>query len=115
MHEYYLAARDAYAAIKIQKRFAKAYYRLGLALSGLGHFAKSAESFAVGIGLSPENKEMRMGFEKAKKLAYEDELLSITWNERPIVADVGKGFEMRFFFLSFFFFFFLIFFFKSFS
>ena len=96
MHEYHLAVRDAYLTIKLQKHFAKGYYRLGLSLVGLGHYAKAAESFAVGLSISPDNKEMREGFNRAKKLAYEDELMSITWMERPVVADPGKGYEMRY-------------------
>jgi stress-induced-phosphoprotein 1 len=95
LKEYSFAVRDAYSCIRISKHFAKGYFRLGLAFSGLELYTKAAEAFSIGLSLSPGNKDLRQGFAKAKEEAYKIELSTITWTERPVLTCAAEAFSMR--------------------
>src|SRR5690606_5510873 len=54
-----MSLNDAEEAIRINKSFAQAYFRKGLALSLLGRFQECVDTLDEGIQLSPKNSLMK--------------------------------------------------------
>jgi N-acetylneuraminic acid mutarotase len=95
LKDYRAASRDAMQCIKLAKSWSKGYYRLGLAMSGLGMFTKALEAFSIGLVAEPENRELRMAFEKAREAAAEQSLSTLTWHQHPVVSSAAESPKQR--------------------
>lgn len=63
------ALKDAKEAVKTDKDFSKAYYRLGQALERLKKHKEAAKAYADGGALEPENKVFKSSQTRAEKAA----------------------------------------------
>jgi len=65
------ALADARMAIRLQPDFAKAYLRLGTALSMLKQYEEAVQAFATGLGKDPSSRPMLDGLSAAQKFVSE--------------------------------------------
>ncbi|XP_058208667.1 uncharacterized protein LOC131321756 isoform X1 [Rhododendron vialii] len=64
------ALSDAEACVALRPDWGKAHYREGVAWKLLGNLPMSAEAFAEGLKVDPENKELKVAFREAVEAEY---------------------------------------------
>lgn len=86
--QYKESARDALISVRINKNWAKGYYRLGLAMAAMGNPVRALDAFQVGLVAAPDNTELRAAAIQAR--AAIKNMRAITWQAVPALGRTGE-------------------------
>lgn len=83
------AADDCYMALRYEPRYSKAYGRLGMAMSKLGHPGRAVQAYQRALELEPWNQDYASNLELAQQLYNEQQQQEAAEAAQPEAPNVG--------------------------